>query len=92
MFKRNFVADTIENGKTDFIQATAIKERDFSIKLSSTPNAAETTGGLEPKGRMKGPVDGKLLRGTSLHIMDGRVLNKPTSWDFLLKLGSVGQG
>lgn len=79
MLMRNFLPDTIKNGNTYFIQAIAIRERDFSIKLSSTPNAAKTTGDVQPMGRGKGSADGKLLGGTSFYIMAGRVLNKLAS-------------
>lgn len=32
MLKRDFVPDTTTKGKTDFIQATAVREREISVQ------------------------------------------------------------
>lgn len=43
----------VKNGKTDFIQATVVSKRDFSIELLSSKHST-----------MRGLGDGKLLRET----------------------------
>jgi hypothetical protein len=40
--KEKLLSMLVTNGKADFIQATAVGERDFSPELNSTPNSAKT--------------------------------------------------
>lgn len=44
-------------------------------RQDSTSNSAKTAGDLQPVSRVRGSVDGKLLRG---HIKDKGILAKPT--------------
>ena len=68
--KRNSTT-LVKNGKTDFVWDTAVGERNFSIEHSSTLIMARTGGDLQQMGRMRGSVDGKLLRGTWLYTKVG---------------------
>lgn len=56
-YRRTITWNIFKNGKTDFIQVTAVGVRDLSLKLSSTP---KTDGDLQLVGKVKGSVDGKL--------------------------------
>ena len=46
IIKEKLLSMLVTKGKADFVQATAVGERDFSLELNSTPNTAKICGDL----------------------------------------------